>query len=148
MFVLNKNFKVDNRKRKIYLHLPDLFGFPMIIKKTITIHDMSVSSIIVYSREFAHPLVLQRLFPRYKKLIQFLTEVLLSEEESGDSYREALNQIERFRIILRNRYRVFLEEMEFEQMSKQLLALKKECMKRQMELNDYYMGLENNKRSR
>ena len=147
MFVCNKNFKVDHRKRKIYLHLPDLFGFPMIIKKTVTIQNMPISSVIIYSKEFAHPLVLQRLYPRYKKLIQFLTAILLSEEESGESYREALNQIERFRIILHNRYRFFLEEKEFEQMANQLSVLKKECMKRQMELNDYYRGLES-KRSK
>ena len=147
MFVCNKSFKVDHRKRKIYLYMPDLFGFPMIVNKSVTIHDMPISSIVIYSVEFAHPLVLQRLYPRYKKLIEFLTNILLSDDDSGESYREALNQIERFLIILQNSYRFFLKEKEFEQMAKQLSVLKKECMKRQMELNDYYMALES-KRSK
>ena len=37
--------------------------------------------------------------------IKLLTDLLVEDDDSGDSYREALNQIERFRMMIKNKYR-------------------------------------------
>ena len=64
----------------------------------------------------------------FKKLINLLTELIVSDDDSGDTFREALNQIEKFRLEIKNKYRVFLENKELEEMAKKLKMLKKKIL--------------------
>ena len=70
--------------------------------------------------------------------IAILTELLISDDDSGESFREALNQIERFKVEIKSRYREYLKQKELEFMSKQLKALQKEATMRLYELNTFY----------
>ncbi|MBR2246236.1 MAG: hypothetical protein IJ880_04290, partial [Bacilli bacterium] len=53
-------------------------------------------------------------------------------------YMEALNQIERFRRQIKNKYRAFLTRKELEKMSKQLKLLQMEAKNRMLEINMNY----------
>ena len=46
---------------------------------------------------------------KYDKLIKYLTELLVSADDTGDAMREALNQIEKFRLEIKIKYRKFLK---------------------------------------
>ena len=71
------------------------------------------------------------------------------DDDSGDTYREALNQIEKFRQEIKNKYRKFLKQKELETMSKKLIILQKEANKRLFEIQDNYFKYENeNRRSK
>ena len=76
-------------------------------------------------------------------LINLLTDLLVSDDDSGDSYREALNQIEKFRMEIKNKYRRYLKKNELEKMSKQLMTLKKEATKKIIELQNSYLEYQN-----
>ena len=87
----------------------------------------------------------------YKKLLNLLAELLTDDDDSGDSYREALNQIERFRMIIKNKYRDFLLRQDLEKMSKKLVILQKEANNKLLEIHNYRINElkeETNKRSR
>ena len=117
----------------------NIVGFQMTShNKNLTINDSSVCNIEVVSKVLAHPLVYKRVAKKYNKLLAILTELLISDDDSGDSFREALNQIERFRVEVKNKYREYLKQKELEMMSKQLKALEKEATVRLYELNNYY----------
>ena len=62
--------------------------------------------------------------------------------------REALNQIEKFKLIIKNKYREFLNKKELELMSKQLVKLQKAANQRLLEKHESYMERLNNKRSK
>ena len=74
---------------------------------------------------------------------KLLTNLLIDDDDSGDSLRVALNQIERFRIMIKNKYRNFLTKEEIETMSKQLVLLQKEAKKRLMDIQENYEILNN-----
>ena len=85
---------------------------------------------------------------KYDKLIKYLTELLVSDDDTGDAMREALNQIEKFRLMIKNKYRDFLEQSELEFMSKQLMKLKKIANQKLVEIQNSYLEQLNNKRSK
>ena len=111
--------------------------------KVFKINDSNVMSIEICNKKMAHPLVQKKVSSKYNSLIKLLTNLLIDDDDSGDSLRVALNQIERFRIMIKNKYRNFLTKEEIETMSKQLVLLQKEAKKRLMDIQENYEILNN-----
>ena len=127
----------------------DYEGFPMGgSNKTYKIQGSTIRSIRVSSPKLASPMVTDLVLKKYHKLIALLTELLVDDDDSGDSIREALNHIEKFRLEIKNKYRDYLKRKELEMMSKQLLLLQKEASMRYIELRNSYLHSKEDKRSK
>ena len=117
-------------------------GFAMASRgRGFKINGEVIKKISVIEKKLARPLVTKKVLSKYNKLIPLLTELVINDDETGDSFREALNHIEKFRLEIKNKYREFLKRKELEMMSKQLSILKKEADKRLMEIRDSYMTM-------
>ncbi len=117
----------------------DLDGFLMSSRnKAFKIGGSEIRQIKVMDKELANPLVSKQVFKHYERLLAILTELLVDDDDSGDNYREALNQIEKFRLEIKNKYRKYLKQKELEMMSKQLVALQGEARSRLMEIQRSY----------
>ena len=141
---VNKGKFVDGAK------ILDLSGFMMGSQnKIFNIDGVEVRKIEIMSKKLANPLVGKKVMRKYNKLIVILTELLVDDDDSGDSLRQALNQIEKFRLEIKNKYRYFLKQKELEKMSKQLTTLQKEAKVRLLEIQSNYLEYSNqNNRSR
>ena len=136
----------NSKKEKITIkeELINIDGFLMASKrKTFKINGAEKREIKVVNKKFANPLVYKKVLQKYNTLISLLTDLLVSDDDSGDSYREALNQIEKFRMEIKNKYRRYLKKNELEKMSKQLMTLKKEATKKIIELQNSYLEYQN-----
>ena len=139
----NKNKLIDKTE------LVESDGFMMGARnKVYKINGNSVRDIKVIDTNLAGSLVKHQVTKKYEKLIICLTELLVDDDDSGDSYREALNQIERFRQEIKNKYRKFLKQKELEVMSKKLVVLQKEANKRLLEIQLSYKYENENRRSK
>ena len=147
MYIIKKPDRRRKEKRKI--QDINIIGFLMPTRnKKIKIKDSVVTNIVIIDKKLANPLVVKKVSKLYKKLIAILTELLVSDEESGDIYREVLNQIEKFRLMVKNEYRNFLTRKELEHMSKQLVILQKELNNRILEIHNSYMEMLNKENGR
>ena len=83
----------------------------LVIKKNkvFNIGDYKVSNIVIYSKILGEKVVSSKVMKKYDKLIKYLTELLVSDDDTGDAMREALNQIEKFRLEIKIKYRKFLK---------------------------------------
>ncbi len=147
-------YSVDNKKKNKYklidkTELIELDGFMMGSKnKVYKINGNSVRDIKVINTKLASSLVNKQVSKKYEKLISYLTDLLIDDDDSGDSLREALNQIEKFRQEVKNKYRKYLKQKELEVMSKKLVILQKEANKRLLEINSFYKYENENRRSK
>lgn len=124
-------------------------GFPLgSDKKVFKINGCDIKEIKIGSTQLASPIVTEKVLKKYNILIKYLTELLLDDDDSGDAMREALNQIEKFRLEIKNKYRDYLKRKELEMMSKQLVLLQKEAKKRLEEIRSAYVDNLNDKRSK
>lgn len=121
--------------------IKELSGFMMTSKKGFTICEVLIKDLEIMNKNLANGVVTKQVLKKYNKLIPLLTELLISDDDSGDSFREALNHIEKFRLEIKNKYREFLKRKELEMMSKQLTLLKKEADRRMLEIHDAYLAM-------
>lgn len=133
-------YSINNKKSKgKVIEISELVGFPMgSSKKIFKVDGCNIKGIEVCDRNLANPLASKKVLKQYNKLITYLTQLLIdADDDDGSTYHEILNQIEKFRLIIKNRYRDFLKKKELEMMSKQLKVLQKETQSRLIELQSY-----------
>ena len=145
-------YSVIKEKRKGKVVSKQVFnefsGFVMTSRKGFLIGNIKVKDLEIMNKKLANGVVTKQVLKKYNRLISLLTELLISDDESGDTFREALNQIEKFRLEVKNKYREFLKKKELEMMSKQLLLLKKEADKRLFEIQDAYLTMKTSGKSK
>lgn len=116
-------------------NLDSLSSFPFGVKnKTYKIKEEPIKNILIYQKELAHPLAITQAEKKYQKLMMILPDLLISDDDDGECLREALNQIERFRQIIKNKYRSFLTKKELEAMAKKLSLIQQQAKQRMMEI--------------
>ena len=129
--------KISNKDVKI----DQLNGFVMAARgRGFNINGDLIRNINVVNKKLAYGVVSKKVLSKYNKLINLLTELLISDDDSGDTFREALNHIEKFRLEVKIKYREYLKRREIEMMSKQLAMLKEEANRRLLEINDSYIN--------
>lgn len=102
----------------------------------LAVMGQKISTLKIYDVVLARPMVSRMVNNKYKKLLMSVTELLISDDDTGDAFRMALNQIEKFRQEVKNKYRMFLERKELNLMAKQLSALQEEAKNRLLELQN------------
>lgn len=129
-------------KFKDFESLCNLDGFLMPSSRNgFNICNQKITYINVVDIELAKPIVRKFVSTKYKKLIKTLTELLISDDDSGDTFRLALDKIEKFRMEVKNKYRRFLEKKELEIMAKQLSALQKQAKLEFAELQNNLLSI-------
>lgn len=134
--------KVIKKKWKYqeFDQIKNLEGFLMPSRgNKFRIHEMVVKDILVVDVMLAKGLVRDYVDKKYKKLIAELTELLISDDDTGEPFRIALNRIEKFRQEVKNKYRIYLEKKELEIMAKQLSTLQKQAKLEFAELQNSLM---------
>ncbi len=152
MYLVNSNYKNDGHMLD-KTELMDIDGFLMgSNRKVYSISGCDIKKISISSKSLANPIVYDKVREKYNLLIQYITGILINEDDnddnSGDAYREALNRIEKFRLIIKNKYRKFLTKKELEYMSKQLVILQKELNRKLLEIHNSYVESLVNEHSR
>ena len=104
-------------------------------KEALKIKGTSIKNIIITDKKIVLPLLKSKIFKKYQKLLNEVVILLDNEDDDGSNLLLALDKIERFRAIVKNKYRNYLEKSELEFMAHKLKILKKENKNR-------YLGLE------
>ncbi len=129
---------VPKKKQTKKITLSDkIYSFPMASsKKIFLIEEERIKNIVIINTKLAYPLVEKKVKREYMRLITLLMDLLTSDDDTGESFKEALNRIEKFRQEIKNKYRHYLKRKELEEMGKQLKLFQKEASIRMMELQN------------
>lgn len=134
MYILIKDKKV----LKKVSFIEEYYSYKMPNKHGFHIDGNNISNIIIYNKKLAHPFVSKVVNNKFNKLINTITELIVDDEgdDDGDVYRESLNLIEKFRLLVKKKYRHFLKKKELENMSNKLKLLQKESMKKLLSISN------------
>ena len=133
MYFLNRK-KMKDIVDDLYLS-GVMFG---IENRSYKIGTVIIKNLEIYDKKLAHPIAVMQVKKKYEKLMNILPDLLISDDDSGESIRHALNEIERFRQIIKNKYREYLKEKDLKLMSSQLKVLQREAKAKYLEMQKSY----------
>lgn len=133
MYFLNRK-KMKDIVDDLYLS-GVMFG---IENRSYKIGTVIIKNLEIYDKKLAHPIAVMQVKKKYEKLMNILPDLLISDDDSGESIRHALNEIERFRQIIKNKYREYLKEKDLKLMSSQLKVLQREAKSKYLEMQNIY----------
>lgn len=126
--------KKPKKKQKVELEEITglLFGSANHVYK---IKDCDVRNIIICNKKLAYPICYKQVMTKYNKLLNILPDLLINDaDDGGASIRHALNEIERFRQIIKNKYRKYLKRKDLELMGKKLEVFQRIAQEKMYEI--------------
>ncbi len=145
-----QKIKFPKKSKKLNITWENIHGFLMTSKKGIVIEENDIFHLEVMNKKMVNPMVSKKVNKKFDQLMSHLTELFIeSDDEDGEVAMEVLNQIEKFRLQIKNKYREYLSRQQLEKMSKKLQILQKEATRKmQVIQNEYYALQENHKRGK
>ena len=104
MYVISKYSNIGNLLDLD--RLSNLISFPMSSnKKVFTINGCKITDIEICNKKMAYPIASKKANKKYRDLIKILTDLLVDNDDSGETGRVEINQIESIRIMIKNEYK-------------------------------------------
>ena len=113
---------------------------------TIKFYD---NKVFIYSLDLQKVFISNKVYKKYLKLLKIVNFYLNSDDDTGTAYHEALNEIERFRQLVKNKYRAYLLDKTLKAMSLELSKKVMEAKRRLIYIEaKNYDYINENKRSK
>ena len=133
-----------------YFEYDKLEGYDLSPKKSAKIEDaINVNKIVIINPSLANKVAKKKVDIKFKKLLQLLNIIFETDDETGTAYHQGLDEIERLRQELVDKYKKYLENDEYDTMDKKLGILEHELKVRLFYLQkemDYEMEKEGKSR--
>ena len=137
MINLYKLYKSKHKLKNINYDNEDIYSYILPSRKSFHVEGEEIENIVLYDKKLGHPFVSRVVNHKFNKLINELMDLLLSDEDDdGDIYKICLDRVEKFRLMIKVKYRKFLMKKELEEMSKKLKIIQKEAESKLISIND------------
>lgn len=142
LYILNTN-KIKAKTNDFILN-----GYIM-RKRPFIVNGEKISNIELTNKKIYKPIVRKLVFKKYNKLLDKIFELFLdSDSEDGSNFNKVMDEIEKFRIMIKMKYRTFLGKKDLEMMGSSLKSLQQEAIKNMLILGNVNMIGHNERKSR
>ncbi len=118
----NKKFDLINQENlKSYVDMNFISGYEFYPKNNIRYSQIAIKRVVIFNRDFIRAILKKKVQKRLDYYVESL--ILTIEEEDDEAAEKALNDMERFRSLLNNKYYKFLENSYYELLAKKLSNL-------------------------
>lgn len=147
-----KNYVVIKRKNTeelVYFEYSKINGYSVAPKKNVKLKDgINVDKMVIINQSFIDKLINRKINAKFKELLTYINFIYDDTEDSGTTLREALNEIERFRRILYNKYNSYLSKERMDEIEKKIAILENEVKLCLYNFNDINLVEKETRRSR
>ena len=133
--------KEKNKKEIAYFEYDKLDGFNMTSKnKNIKLKDaINVNKMVIINPSMVEKLVDKKINIRMKKLINLIINIYDTEDDPGSSLMQALNEIEKFKREMINKYLNYMNKKQLKLLEEQIKMLESEVTKKSYAINETIM---------
>ena len=146
-----KYLVVKNKDDKAitYFEYDKIDGYDISPKKDTKIMDaINVNKVVIINPTLASKVAKKKIDIKFRKLVGLLNIIFESDDETGDALKKGLDEVEKLKSELYNKYKKHLEESEFDTMEKKIGLLEHELKIRLFYINkelEYQQQLEETK---
>ncbi len=118
--------KDKDNKSVTYFEYDKIEGYNLKPKNTPFKDCINVNKMIIVNPSLIDTLITKKINNRFKKLIKLISYLYEENDETGEGYRLALNEISKFRMELINKYKSYLSEEKLKLLDNKLSVLEEE----------------------
>ena len=128
--MLEKRYHIikDSEDKSItYFEYDKIEGYDMSPKKNIKIEDaINVNKVVIINPSLANKVAKKKVDIKFRKLVELLNVIFESDDDTGSAYHQGLDEVERLRQELVDKYKKHLSDDEYDIMDKKLGILEHE----------------------
>lgn len=128
--MLDKKYHIiknSEDKSITYFEYDKIEGYNMSPKKNVKIEDaINVNKVVIINPSLAKKVAKKKLDIKFRKLIELLNIIFESDDATGSAYHQGLNEVERLKEELEDKYKKHLDDDEYDIMNKKLGILEHE----------------------
>ncbi len=128
--MLDKRYHIIKNKEDksiTYFEYDKMEGYDLSPKKGIKIEDaINVNKVVIINPTLANKVAKKKIDLKFKKLVSLLNIIFESDDETGSTYHQGLDEVNRLRMELINKYKKHLSDSDFDTMEKKLGILEHE----------------------
>ena len=119
--------KDKNDKSITYFEYDKIDGYDITPKKSAKIEDaINVNKIVIINPTLANKVAKKKIDLKFRKLIELLNIIFESDDDTGEAYHQGLNEVEKLKEELIDKYKKYLDSEEYDTMEKKLGILEHE----------------------
>lgn len=131
-FVITKKQKTDEIT---YMEYEKIKGLKFNPKSNVKFEDMiNVDKMIIINESFIKKIIDKKCKIKLENVLKMLSIIFESDDESGEAMDIALDEIEKFRSTVRNRYKEYMEKEKYD-----LLLKKIEIVENEIKIRKQYL---------
>ena len=130
--------KEKNKKEIAYFEYDKLTGFNMTSKRqNIKLKDaINVNKMVIINPSMVEKLINKKVNIQLKKLINLIINIYDTDDDPGSSLMQALNEIEKFKREMINKYLNYMNKKQLKVLEEQIKMLEMEVTKKSYTINE------------
>ena len=134
-YYINKN---NSNKEIIYLDFDKLKGFDFSPKNSFKYDGIIVNKMVIIKPSMIEKVLKRKIKNKLDLYLKLIVKFIDSEDsDDGESIREALNDLTRYKSIIAHKYRKYLDEKYLKLLLKKIVILEYELNSKLMTINEY-----------
>ena len=130
-------------KKKISLDAKKLVGFAVKPRNNVYYSGVEVNRMMLVNRSFIQTVLKKKIKRKLDLYLQYIVNIMDdSEDDSGTTIRFALNDLEKYRSVIKNNYKKYLDKKYVEQLLKKIGLIEHELKVKEYYINQYSMSLQ------
>ena len=135
----------DNKDLKLLYHSVNMTGLKVIPKNKVSDLNIKASKVVFVDKELTDTYIKKRINRKIDKIIKFMLRILNDDDTTEEDTGMVLDEINRLKGIVINKYREYMVESEYKALLTKLILIEEEFKKSYNEKmyynylnNDYY----------
>ena len=128
--MINNRYHIvkDKEDKSItYFEYDKIEGYDMSPKKNVKIEDaINVNKVVIINPSLANKVAKKKVDIKFRKLVEMLNVIFESDDATGSAYHQGLDEVERLRQELEDKYKKHLTDDEYDIINKKLGILEHE----------------------
>ena len=130
-------YKKGNNKEIIYLDYNKLNGFEFNPKSKLKKDSISVNKMVIIKPSMIEKILRKKIKNKLNLYLKLIIEFIENDSDDGDSLKEALNDVTRYKSIVEYKYKKYLDKKFYEILKKKIEILEYEIKLKLIKLENY-----------
>lgn len=143
-------YKVDKQKNKkeAQIDIKKIRGFKVKPLNNVKYDGVKVNKLLIIKPSFVEKVLKRKTKRKLELYLEFIINMLESEDDDAGKINLALNDLIRYKSIIKNNYRIYLDKLYYELLMKKIDVIEKELKVRKMYLDMTYNEYQVEEKSR